>query len=169
MSGRLVGILLLLCGAIAGGALYYLQIYAFYEPVPDDGAAVHLTLDSGERVALNYDGFSAIDASSSPIRYRACFSVGSVSAEGVTPYPTAIPRNAPRWFNCFDAEAIAAEIKTGTAQVYLSEKNVAFGVDRVIALTADGLGYAWHELNACGEKAYDGTVVGEACPSRDTE
>jgi hypothetical protein len=39
-------------------------------------------------------------------------------------------------------------------------------VDRIVAVTDHGQGFAWHELNACGEKAYDGTVVGETCPPR---
>ncbi|HBR38682.1 MAG TPA: histidine kinase, partial [Sulfitobacter pontiacus] len=38
--------------------------------------------------------------------------------------------------------------------------------DRIVAITSDGRGYVWHELNDCGDKAYDGTVVGEACPER---
>jgi len=45
---------------------------------------------------------------------------------------------------------------------------VAYGVDRVVALTADGRGWSWHELNECGHKAYDGTAVGPACPDRAT-
>ena len=71
------------------------------------------------------------------------------------------PRNAPHWFDCFDAEAIAAELDAGTALTFLSEKIIHFGVDRVVAITQDGRGYVWHELNDCGEKAYDGTIVGE--------
>ena len=45
-------------------------------------------------------------------------------------------------------------------------KNIHFGVDRIVAITEDGKGYVWHALNNCGEKAYDGTVVGEECPPR---
>ena len=77
------------------------------------------------------------------------------------------PRNAPGWFDCFDAEAIGAEITAGTALTFLSQKNIHFGVDRVVAITEDGRGYVWHELNDCGEKAYDGTIVGEECPRPD--
>ena len=45
-----------------------------------------------------------------------------------------------------------------------TQKNVHYGVDRIVAITDDGRGFVWHELNDCGEKAYDGTVVGEECP-----
>ena len=84
------------------------------------------------------------------------------------PAEKAVPRNAPFWFDCFDAAAIGAELKAGQAAAYVSQKNVHYGVDRIVAITADGRGYAWHDLNDCGEKAYDGTVVGEECPPRPT-
>ena len=77
-----------------------------------------------------------------------------------------VPRNAPGWFDCFDAAEIGAELEAGTALTFLSKKNVHFGVDRIVAITSDGRGYIWHELNDCGDKSYDGTVVGEACPER---
>ena len=77
------------------------------------------------------------------------------------------PRNAPSWFECFDAQAIAAELEAGTALTFLGQKNVEFGVDRIVAITEDGRGYIWHDLNECGEKSYDGTVVGETCPTRE--
>ena len=59
-----------------------------------------------------------------------------------------------------------AELEAGTAQAFIGQKNVDFGVDRIVAITQDGRGYVWHDLNHCGEKAYDGTVVGEECPAR---
>jgi hypothetical protein len=77
------------------------------------------------------------------------------------------PRNAPDWFDCFDAAAIASELNAGTALAFIGEKNVNFGVDRIVAVSEDGRGYIWHELNDCGEKAYDGTIIGEECPQRE--
>ena len=82
-------------------------------------------------------------------------------------FEKAEPRNAPGWFDCFDAEAIGAELEAGTALTFLSQKNFAYGVDRVVAITEDGRGYVWHELNDCGAKAYDGSPTGEACPPRE--
>ncbi|MCV6586080.1 MAG: DUF6446 family protein [Marinibacterium sp.] len=167
MSGKLVGSIIIALALIAGAALYYLQIYAFYSPVPDNGHAVVLASDTGP-VPVPYTGFQAIDAESSPIRYRACFDTGfdPATTPGLIEMPGLDPRNAPGWFDCFDAKTIADDIAAGTARVYLSAKNIAYGVDRVVALTDDGRGYAWHELNDCGEKSYDGTVVGETCPDR---
>ncbi|MFK7752049.1 MAG: DUF6446 family protein [Sedimentitalea sp.] len=171
MNGKVIVVILGLSAAIAGGALYYLQIYGFYETVQGDpGQDVTLvSLVSELPEPILYDSFQAIDAESSPIRYRACFTTTMSHALMTETYvllEDATPRNAPGWFDCFDAAAIAAELDAGTALPFLGAKNVHYGVDRIVAITEDGRGYAWHELNECGEKAYDGTVVGEECPPR---
>lgn len=168
MSGKIIGIVIVVSSLIAGATLYYLQVYGFYQTVeaPAEGVVL-IPLGDGQAEVIPTQDFQAIDADSSPIRYRACFT---------TPYSLALltetfqmvedmtPRNAPGWFDCFDAEAIAAELDAGTALTFMSLKNVHFGVDRIVAITDDGRGYVWHELNDCGEKAYDGTIVGEECP-----
>ncbi|WP_298921206.1 DUF6446 family protein [uncultured Roseobacter sp.] len=171
MSGKIVGIAIMISALIAGVSLYYLQVYGFYEEVSAETQEIRLmSLTSNAPVAILAEGIEAIDAESSPIRFRACFTTSSSLAMLTETYvglENAIPRNAPEWFDCFDAAAIAAELQAGTALAFLGEKNVAFGVDRVVAITEDGRGYAWHELNDCGEKAYDGTIVGEECPRLD--
>lgn len=171
MNGKIVGIVIMLSAAIAGAALYYLQEYGFYQEVASEAVEVRLvSLVSEQPEAILASNLQAIDADSSPIRFRACFLTTSSLAMLTETYvglDRATPRNAPGWFDCFDAVAIASELKAGTALAFLGEKNVEFGVDRVVAITADGRGYVWHELNECGEKAYDGTIVGEECPGRD--
>lgn len=155
---------------LAGAGLYYLQVYAFYEEVTPSGDDVQLvSFVTGAPEPILFDDFQAIDADSSPIRYRACFTTEmshSLLSETYEPYEKAEPRNAPEWFDCFDAEAIGAELEAGTALTFLSHKNIAYGVDRVVAITETGRGYVWHELNDCGAKAYDGSPTGEACPPR---
>lgn len=171
MSGKIVGLAILLSALIAGGALYYLQIYGFYEDATSDVAQVRLvSVEQDMPVAIEVKNVQAIDAESSPIRFRACFDVAadlSVLKETYVQLERAIPRNAPSWFECFDAPTIAGALKDGTAVAFLGEKNVDFGVDRIVAITEGGRGYIWHELNDCGEKAYDGTIIGEECPRRD--
>ena len=173
MNGKIVGVVLILSGLVAGIALYYLQIYGFYEEVPADPEGLTLmSAETGQPEVIPVSDYRAIDADSSPIRYRACFSTDLAPETLTDTYVTldAIkPRNAPGWFDCFDAPAIAAELEAGTALPFLSRKNIDYGVDRVVAITGDGRGYVWHELNDCGEKSYDGTVVGEECPPRPTE
>lgn len=153
---------------LAGAALYYLQVYGFYEEVdaPVEGIML-IPLASGEPEVIPLENFEAIDADSSPIRYRACFTTPyslALATETFQMVEGIVPRNAPGWFDCFDARALGEELEAGTALTFMSQKNVHYGVDRIVAITNDGRGYAWHELNDCGEKAYDGTVVGEECP-----
>jgi len=172
MNGKIVGIVILISATLAGAALYYLQVYGYYRDVAAESVDVRLvSLSSNMPEPILAQNLKAIDADSSPIRFRACFDTPAsfamlsetyVGLEGVT------PRNAPGWFECFDAAAIAQALNAGTALAFLGEKNVAFGVDRIVAITEDGRGYIWHELNDCGQKSYDGTIVGEECPGRDT-
>ncbi|AHB86020.1 histidine kinase [Ruegeria pomeroyi] len=171
MTGKVLVIVLLLCGAAAGAAMYYFQVYGFYYEVAarpgQDVALMPLGGDAPRPIA--YDGFQAIDADSSPIRYRACFttdlSLDALSA-AYEPVEAPEPLTAPTWFGCYDAAAIDAALKAGTARAYLGAKNIHYGVDRIVTVTEEGRGYVWHVLNNCGKKAYDGTVVGEECPPR---
>lgn len=163
-----MGISIMLSALLAGAGLYYLQIYGFYEEVTVEDVALTST-NTQVPETIPFESFQAIDAESSPIRYRACFTTDLSLAfltENYVLMPDIDPRNAPGWFECFDAAAIGAELEAGTALTFLGAKNIAFGVDRVVAVTEDGRGYVWHELNDCGDKAYDGTIVGEECPSR---
>lgn len=166
MNGKIIGITIMLSALIAGAGLYYLQIYGFYREVPQVTVSlVSLTDDKPEDIAAN--AIQAIDADSSPIRFRACFTTDlslAMLTETYVMVDNATPRNAPGWFDCFDAAAIGADIEAGRALTFLGAKNVHFGVDRIVAIHEDGRGFVWHELNDCGEKAYDGTIVGEECP-----
>lgn len=167
MNGKIIGIVIMFSAILAGAGLYYLQIYGFYRVAQDENVQL-VSLSTNEPESIVFDNFRAIDADSSPIRYRACFTTSqslSFLTETYVLLDNMEPRNAPGWFDCFDASAIGAELEAGTALTFLSAKNVSFGVDRIVAITQDGRGYAWHELNDCGEKAYDGTIVGEECPA----
>ncbi len=167
-----MGSLIVLCGIVAGIAIYYLQIYHFYEEVQANGTDdVMLELmATGAPDPILYEDFKAIDADSSPIRFRACFTTPMsipMLTETYAPYEGAEPRVAPGWFDCFDAEALGREIEAGTALVFTWQRNIEFGIDRVVAITDDGRGYIWHEINECGDKAYDGSPLGDNCPRPD--
>lgn len=171
MNGRIVAAAIVVCALAAGIAIYYLQEFGFYHTVtPVPGRDVTLVVRAtGQPEPVEYAEFQAIDADSSPIRYRACFAT-SLDPDRLTGTYVELrhksPRNAPFWFDCFDAREIGDEIEAGRARTFLSIKNVHYGVDRIVAITSDGRGFAWHDLNGCGERAYDGTVVGEDCPPR---
>ena len=169
MTGKLLGILIVATALIFGAVVYYFQVFYYYDRVDPTGIEVALALPGGGQEQIPFENFEAIDAISSPIRFRACFTteadLGDLT-ERFESYPGAEPRNAPFWFSCFDAENIGEMIEDGRAQVFLGEGNIEFGVDRVTAITDDGRGYTWHELNDCGQKAYDGTPLGDHCPPR---
>ena len=171
MTGKLLAILLVVCAVAAGAGMYYLQVYGYYYQVaPSPGQDVVLTKTAtGQPAPIAYSAFQAIDADSSPIRYRACFQTDLTLPQLTEQFvlaEKAEPLTAPDWFECYDAAALAEAVDAGTAKVFVGIKNIHFGVDRVVAITSDGKGFAWHVLNNCGEKAYDGTIVGEECPPR---
>ncbi|MEO1138788.1 MAG: DUF6446 family protein [Pseudomonadota bacterium] len=167
--GKVIGVGILAIAILAGAAMYYLQVYHFYDEIEATGTDdVQLTsLVSGLPEPVLYEDFKAIDANSSPIRYRACFTTPMSHAlltETFTAYEAAEPLTAPRWFDCFDAAEIGAELETGSALAFLGQENIQYGIDRVVVITEDGRGYAWQQINACGEVVFDGQPVPEGCP-----
>ena len=165
---RVIIVGMLVISAVAGGLMYYLQVYAYYEEVAFSPDAVVLTsLTTGQPEPLLIADFDAIDAVSSPLRYRACFTTPISLATLTETYvivDDAEPRVAPGWFDCFDAEQIGADIRT-EAVVFMGIENVQYGIDRVVAVYPDGRGYAWHQINACGEVVFNREPVPEGCPT----
>lgn len=170
-TGKLLVGAIVISALVAGAAMYYLQVYAFYDNVAySEDAPLRLTTLAGQPEPILVEGFEGIDANSSPLRFRACFSTPQSLAmltETYETYPNPTPLLAPGWFDCFNAEAIGGALETGEATAFLSEKNIHYGVDRVIAIFDDGRAYAWHQLNNCGDTDYTGTPQGEDCPPRE--
>ncbi|RYH02390.1 histidine kinase [Salipiger sp. IMCC34102] len=163
----LIGATLLLA-LIAGIGLYYLQTYAYYEEVPAELADVQfVSVVSGEAEPLAFENFMGIDADSSPLRYRACYEMPVSLAMMTETYEIADeaePRVGPGWFDCFDAARIGADLENGTAIGFLGQKNVEYGIDRIVAVYDDGRAYAWHQINDCGEVVFDGNPAPDTCP-----
>jgi len=168
VTGKLAAIVILGSALIAGAALYYLQVHAFYDEarLVSEGGEVEMriTLSDGSEIALPTGDFRAIDARSSPIRFRACFRAQLPQDVGLVPYAGAVPLTAPGWFECFDAGRIAADLAAGRARAWLGQANVVYGVDRVLAVYPDGTARAWHQINACGARVFDGHPAPEGCP-----
>ena len=113
MTGKFLTLILVLAAAIAGGSLYYLQVYAYYDEVTDaEAGGVTLVANAiGKPIKIVYDDFQAIDSDSSPLRFRACFSVTNslgMLTENFRVYEDPVPTVAPSWFDCFDAKALGA-------------------------------------------------------------
>ena len=151
MNGKIVGGFIVLTALLAGGTMYYLQEYAYYKPVSfAPGSEIALTaLASGQPEAIPVKDLQGIDATSSPLRFRACFTTvldQPTLTEGFKIYDKAVPLNAPNWFTCFDAARIGAALESGEAIAFLGQANVAPDIDAVVAVFPDGHGYAWHQL-----------------------
>lgn len=152
MNGKIVGGAIVLTAAIAGVAIYYLQVHAYYTPaVFTPGAEIRLTpIESAVPEPILAEGVTGIDSDSSPLRFRACFTTPLTQAmlsETYLSYPDPVPNVAPGWFDCFDAARIGAALERGEAIAFLSEANIHPGVDRVVAVMPDGHAFAWHQLN----------------------
>ncbi|WP_417728063.1 DUF6446 family protein [Roseovarius sp.] len=167
--GKILAGAILITAVVAGAAMYYLQVYHFYEEVAVDGTndVVLTSLVTGMPEPVLYGDFRAIDANSSPIRYRACFTTAMSHAmltETYEIYERAEPLTAPTWFECYDAQAIGKALEEGRALAFLGQRDVIYGVDRVVAITEDGRGYVWHQINRCGEVVFDGQPAPADCP-----
>ena len=171
MNGKIIGMFLIASGIAAGFGIYYAQVYGFYDTVEaGDDAIVQVTsVTSGVAEPILFENFKAIDADSSPIRYRACFETPlslALMTETYELYDDAVPLNAPAWFDCFDAEALGTALEDGTALAFMGTFNVIYGIDRIVAVTETGQGYVWHQINHCGEEVFDGNPPPEGCPPK---
>ena len=123
--------------------LFYFQNFAFYERLT---VKSRLAIEKKMVEVINYNG---IDASSSGLKLRECFTVTeeSFEIEDLTIYQNPTPLNAPFWFECFNAESITLDLNANKAVAFLSKKEEFDGIDKVIALYPDGTGFQWRQLN----------------------
>jgi len=155
MTGKIATLAIVFCAVFGGAAMYYLQVYGYYDRLPEQ-----TTFRAGE-VELAISGFQGIDSDSSPLRYRACFSV--TQPVDLPEAPGAEPLNAPDWFDCFDAAAIGAALTAGQARALMVQANAPWGFDRVMALFPDGRAFVWPQVNACGTAHFDGQRLPAGC------
>lgn len=162
--GRFLAGVTVLSAIVAGVAMWWLQTRAFYVSV-DEAAMTVVPAGGGAARPVPVEDFRGIDSDSSPIRYRACFQMDTVILDDAAPAPDAVPLTAPGWFDCFDAAEIGAALEAGEATAILSRENEPYGIDRIIALYPDGRGYAWTQINRCGEVVFDGRPTPDGCPT----
>jgi hypothetical protein len=152
MNGKIAAGAIVISAAVAGVAIWYLQVYAFYEEVRfTPGQEITLTtIETGQPEPILAENIRGIDADSSPLRFRACFTTPlthGMLSETYAAYDGAEPLIAPGWFDCFDAVEIGTALERGEALAFLSQSGVATDVDRVVAVFPDGRAFAWHQLN----------------------
>ncbi len=151
MSGKLLMGLLLLVAALMGGGLWYSQNYAYYDvSEPADFTMTMTHVGSLETLDILANDFTILDADTSPLKFRACFTVENsipMLTETYVIYDTPTPLRPPAWFGCFDYQRLTEDLESGEALAFLSQHNIVDGVDRVIAVYGDGRAFAWHQLN----------------------
>jgi hypothetical protein len=169
MKGSIVSGGIVLVAAVMGGGLYYSQTYAYYEPIEASAPAATMLVTTFDGAAEDMlaSEFEGIDADTSPLKFRACFQTPlsqAMMTETFEPYAEPTPLTAPNWFDCFDAEQLSTDIESGAAMAFMGSENIIYGIDRVVAVYADGRGFAWHQMNICGETVFDGYNAPEGCP-----
>ncbi|MCA0045212.1 DUF6446 family protein [Celeribacter litoreus] len=169
MNGKLVAGGIVVLATVFGIGLYYSTVYAHYEPLDAslESSRITVTTFEGLEEDLLAEALTGIDGSSSPIKYRACFETPlslAMMTETFVPYDKPAPLIAPNWFECFDAKAIGADLEAGKAVAFMGAENFTYGIDRVIAVYPDGRGYAWNQINSCGEAVFDGDPAPVGCP-----
>lgn len=150
MSGRWVALLLVGFAAVFGAALWYFQTRAYYRSLPPEAVQIGVPGEDGTPIPLPLTEVQAIDAETSPLKFRACFRLGAGARETIAASPAhgrAEPLVAPGWFSCFDARSIARDLAAGRATALLGAREIAHGADRVLAIYPDGRGFAWHQLS----------------------
>ncbi len=141
MSGKLVSGGLVAFLVIFGVLLYYSQYYGYYQKVT---GLTSITVEGRDVAISNYDG---IDADSSGLKLRGCFTVDPAEFTGVAAPAKPTPLTPPNWFTCFDPVALTADLESGAAMAYLVAIGEKDGMDRVVAVYPDGRAYQWRQLN----------------------
>ncbi|WP_253944462.1 DUF6446 family protein [Pseudogemmobacter hezensis] len=137
--------------------MYWLQVYAFYQPVafgPGETEIRLTPIGSDQPELIVAENVEGIDADSSPLRFRACFTTPlslAMLSETYVIYEKPEPLNGPSWFGCYKADEVGHALETGEALAFLAEENINPGVDRVVAVFPDGRAFAWHQLNGEAE------------------
>jgi Family of unknown function (DUF6446) len=170
MNGKILITGMAIFTIVFGTALWWSQTRAYYEPLSADAPAaqIRVTTLAGILEPLPISDFEGIDAFTSPLRFRGCFTTPLSLAEmdaTYQPYPEATPLVTPGWFTCYDAATLSDSLADGTGRAYLGEANFVYGFDRIILITETGQGYAWHQTNPCGAAVYEGEPAPEGCPA----
>ena len=168
-AGKLAAGFIVITALTAGVAMYWLQVYAFYDEVKfEPGNEIRLTLvASGQPEAILAENVSGIDADSSPLRFRACFTTPlsqAMLSETYQLYEVPEPTVGPSWFDCYDAVTVGEALEKGEALAFLSEPLGHYGMDRVAAVFPDGRGYVWNQINECGKAFYEERDLPAGCP-----
>ena len=141
VDGRYVVTGLVTFTVLFGLVFWWFQSHAFYTETQADEAEVVIA-----GTYYRVTEWKSIDASTSPLKMRACFLIG----DPVEALPELAPEPlvAPGWFRCFNAEVIAENLARDYAKAYVAERNDPRGFDRIVAVFPGGRAYMWRQLGA---------------------
>ena len=141
MSGKVFVYVFVGIALVFGIGLYYSLVYAYYETT--DGLS-EITVQDREIAISDYIG---IDATSSGLKLRGCFTVKPSDFDGLALGVDAVPLSAPKWFDCYNVGDIHQDIEAGRAIAYLAAENEKGGIDRIVAVYPDGRAFQWRQFN----------------------
>ena len=151
-AGRIAISMMLLAAVLTGIMVWYMTVYGYYDDVDEITGTQSLMITTADGTEpLPVSDFRGIDKTSSPLGWRACFTLDAPPADAL-PYEGATPLIGPNWFRCYSARGIIGDLESGAAHAVLSQKNIRHGVDRVIAIYPDGRAFGWHQLNGEAEE-----------------
>lgn len=143
LSGKMVAGGMVAVAAVFGIGMWYAQQRGYYDTVTGlDSVTV-------EGRAFAVSGYEGTDGSTSPLKLRGCFVLDDPAgalAAGV-PAPGAVPLTTPDWIECFDEDAILADLRAGRATAIMAGEDEGDGADLYMAIYPDGRGYAWRIAN----------------------
>jgi hypothetical protein len=150
VNGSIIAIVLVVWPAlIAGGAMYYLQVYAFYDRSGADGGTVTLRAVRGRHGQDPVSDFRGIDADSSPDPLPRLLSTADAGRAAI--YPNAVPLNAPGLVRLLRRRRHRRDLAAGRAAPVMGEADVPTASTGSLASTPTAAAFAWHQINACGE------------------
>lgn len=143
-SGTLIGLGLAVGAVVALAGGYYLNTYHYYQRISD---VADVEIGEGRFGVSGYDG---LDNPTLPLRLRSCFTLENPEAALAAgrPAPDAEPFDAPFWFECWDAERIDADLRTGAATAIVAGGHTVgeFVFERIVVIYPDGRAFQWRRL-----------------------
>ena len=141
MTGKITVILLIMITLIFGMVFFYFQTYAYYSKVSTKEQIVV------NKKQIKVEDYIGIKSDVSKLKLRGCFNIDPSAFEFFVTSTKASPLSAPFWFKCFDYKEIQSDIDNGKLKAYLAEENEYPGINRYVAISINGIGYEWRQLN----------------------
>lgn len=159
MNSKVLIVIFAIFTTVFAIGLWYSQTRAYYYDVTANEVMTY-----GD--AFPVTDYRGIDADTSPLKMRACFTVDWDYRPSDEFKARAHPLTAPPQFDCFDAVQIKADLDAGEATAILADRNNPYGFDRFIAQYPDGRAFMWRQINECGEAIFAGDPLPETCPPK---